>query len=78
VVKSTIESNLYEITPNPASNFIEVNTPEGSLISIYDISGKLKIATRSKQINISQLNSAIYLLVVSSDEEIRSQKLVVL
>jgi len=72
------EETLYNITPNPVSNFIEVNAPEGSLISIYDISGKLKITTKNKQINISQLTSAIYLLVINSAGGVKSQKLVVL
>jgi len=76
---TTEEPTSYSIFPNPASEFVTVsNVLEGSSILIYDISGKTKISTTKTEINISQLKSGIYFLVINSKNKSESHKLVIL
>ncbi|MGC6470044.1 MAG: T9SS type A sorting domain-containing protein [Flavobacteriales bacterium] len=64
------------IYPNPADNFIVVNKRGQLALSIYDLSGRevLNINTKANRIDISSLNSGLYLV---HDETGFIQKLVV-
>lgn len=75
--------NLFTISPNPASNFINLNL-DNTLsstyeVSIYDTSGKLVLQVlNSKQIAIESLKSGIYILKVKTDTHSITRKLIVL
>lgn len=75
--------DLFTITPNPASNFINLNL-DNTLsstykVSIYDTSGKLVLQVpNSKQIAIESLKSGIYILKVKTDTHSMTKKLIVL
>lgn len=75
--------NLFTITPNPASNFINLNLDKtlGTTykVSIYDTSGKVVLqALNSSLITISSLKSGIYILKVKTDTNSITKKLIVL
>ncbi len=61
-----------KIYPNPTSNylFIELPTVNNDLYSIYDINGRLllkgDLASENNRIDISKLNSGVYILKVST------------
>jgi len=74
---NTLNINLY---PNPADNNlnIEVADTEIYTIEIYDISGKLvysSVARGNNLINISQLNTGIYMLNITNSVGHYSSKL---
>lgn len=74
--------NLFTISPNPASNFINLNldnTVATYKVSIYDTSGKLVLqAVNSNIISISSLKSGIYILNIKTDINSMTKKLIVL
>ncbi len=74
--------NLFTITPNPASNFINLNldnTLGTYKVSIYDTSGKLVLqAVNSNIISIASLKSGIYILKVKTATNLMTKKLIVL
>lgn len=80
---STSESNLLNnsvsIGPNPATDFISVNT-KGKILSveIYDLSGKKVLGELSgrNQINISSLQSGAYLVNVKTDKDMITKKII--
>ena len=70
--------NIRSVTlyPNPAKNSITINNPQGlslNKVSIYDLSGRLVISENLENmqsdgtINVSKLQSAIYLCIIESD-----------
>ncbi|TXG38602.1 T9SS type A sorting domain-containing protein [Seonamhaeicola maritimus] len=76
-----IASN-FKIYPNPAKDIvtIESNNIEVSSIKIYDILGKQVFAQKglaSKELNISHLNSGIYVLRIDTFEGALNKKIVV-
>lgn len=62
------EAQNINIFPNPATDNLNIDTNYQNLaINIYDINGKLVLKSNKKQINISSLQTGIYLLNISSE-----------
>lgn len=60
--------NQIKIWPNPASTKLTVSVlPENSSVIIYDMTGKIVLASSSPEINVSNLTPAIYQLVVINE-----------
>lgn len=68
------------IYPNPVTDFLTINTPNLTKISIYDLHGqKLIDYTTSKQtekLNLSSLKAGIYMLTIETDNKKHTYKLV--
>ena len=78
---STNEFHLQEILlfPNPASNYINIKT-KGNIdkIGLYNLQGKLVLKTAAKnQINVSQLESGLYLLKMNTKSESITKKVLI-
>lgn len=76
--------NSLSVSPNPAKDFINITSIDNSVINsavITDINGRtvkqvsMKGDTNS-QINISELNSGIYFLKVSTDQGVGTTKVI--
>ncbi len=63
------ENSCLTIYPNPATDFISINSAEDLMIYIFDNNGRKIIATENKTINISALNSGTYVLIIESKED---------
>lgn len=62
-------NNTISIYPNPAANFLNVissNTFDPIKYLIYDVAGKIKISTKTSNINIQNLSSGIYIIVIEN------------
>ncbi|WP_033961602.1 T9SS type A sorting domain-containing protein [Psychroserpens jangbogonensis] len=75
--------NDFEISPNPASNNFTISLPnfsENVTVNVYDVLGKEvyngKLNSMSSTINVSQWNSGIYLVRVSTEEATHTKRLV--
>jgi len=57
----------FSVYPNPASDYINVNAPAGSVLTIMDVTGKQYIQTIStgKSIDIKDLPAGLYLVKVN-------------
>ncbi|MFK7810776.1 MAG: T9SS type A sorting domain-containing protein, partial [Saprospiraceae bacterium] len=82
VFTSEINSELFGFYPNPASDFVQINSTEViDMISIKDIAGKevmVKSVTSSNaSINVTGLNSGVYLLECRSADKRSIKKLLV-
>ena len=77
---STVELTGFSLYPNPASNnvFIKGNLLELNKVEVYNINGQLvhKITNRFNQIDISNLESAVYLVKLYSNTGSKTMKLV--
>jgi len=81
---SGMEENreVINIYPNPANNWITVETNSDSqVVTITDLQGKLiltkPISGYTNRLNLSSLNQGVYILEVRSDKFIRYKKLIV-
>jgi hypothetical protein len=79
-----LTSNLAEmqIWPNPATNYINVNTNSTRLssVKIYTISGQLLVnetVLNNGNVNISYLKKGLYLVKIETESKIRTRQLVV-
>lgn len=75
--------NDFDISPNPANNNFTINIPsfnENVTVNVYDVLGKEvyngKLNSMSSTINVSQWNSGIYLVRVSTEEATHTKRLV--
>ncbi|WP_299048901.1 choice-of-anchor V domain-containing protein [uncultured Polaribacter sp.] len=73
----------FDLFPNPASDQLTIQLPSGSeqaTVQFFDYLGRLaltqEISFGNEEINVSNLNSGVYLLRVLSDDKIGSQKFV--
>ena len=81
---SNPKSIKFNIFPNPAIDFININLPENTkgIISIYNSSAQLILETNfekneiSKQINIAKLQSGLYIIKLQSAQNIGVHKFV--
>jgi aminopeptidase N len=80
--KQEITADLIQISPNPASDFVEIkfNHMEKISLSILDSKGKLcfsKSLVSGEKVNVSQFNAGLYLFQFVSDKgEIISRKII--
>lgn len=69
------------VYPNPSFGFVHIQTKEPSLISIYTISGSCVHSVRYNdkfaEIDLTKLNSGIYLLKIEDEQHIETQKLMI-
>jgi hypothetical protein len=70
-------ANIY---PNPASNYIQLNSNEESLVEVYDLNGSKVMEKRmfneQDQLSIENLENSIYWLKISSASSICKSRIV--
>jgi hypothetical protein len=82
-VKNIIKSDIYEIFPNPFSDYIQVSINEmgDSYIEVYDLLGKMrhyeKIYSDNQKINLTHLEKEIYLIKLITNQNMVSYEKVV-
>ena len=82
-LSNKINSNDWFVYPNPASDFIKIQTSQSynSEITIFDILGKQLKGINSNdsesQINISDLNNGVYIIKIVNEGRIFNQKIVI-
>lgn len=75
-------NNYFYMYPNPAGDFVTItNVPDGSTVTIADITGKVLYnffaAHKQETVNTAALSSGIYLVWVESNGSIRYKKFIV-
>lgn len=84
-IKEQNELDLsFNVSPNPASNFVNIsmkNTSEECIVKLIDVLGNEILIDRisgQKKIDVSNLKNGIYFVIVSSkDQKILSRKMIV-
>lgn len=75
------DKNQFVIYPNPAQNFINITSPLAGEknVAIYDVLGKqvLNANVTDGSLNISQLNSGVYIVQITQATTSETKKLVV-
>lgn len=67
----------FSINPNPVKDILTVNSQESiDFLKIYSTSGKLLKETTASSINVSELGSGLYFLVVSIDGRTDTKKFI--
>lgn len=79
IEKDVLLSNAISIYPNPASDYISINsTIELERIQLYDLLGKQVISTvETEQIEISHLPVGVYLLKAFSESGTITKKIII-
>lgn len=75
-----LNSKLFQIYPNPAKDFFQIESTEKGLVRIYDLNGKLiqkeQMNSTNHQLNI-QLPKGVYLVEFETKNSKSTQKLIV-
>lgn len=73
-----VDDALFSIYPNPAKDVLNINSSEEvKSISVFNISGReVKRYKDSKQIDVSNLSSGIYIIQVITDKGVRTHKVI--
>ncbi|MCD1117939.1 T9SS type A sorting domain-containing protein [Chryseobacterium turcicum] len=75
-VSDAVKQN-FKIYPNPASNFVIIETQDTIKdINIYSISGQKVINTQNKKINIQSLQSGIYFVEIKTEKSVTTHKII--
>lgn len=82
--ENLLDENTFAVSPNPASDFINITSSDLNYTSVelYNIAGKLIEVQKgtkrnSSSINVAHLNSGIYLVKVYFDEGIATKRVVI-
>lgn len=74
------EMSQIAVTPNPTTEFINIDMPNnsGSFVSeLYDITGKQVLRKENLEtLNVSQLNSGVYILRIKTDNAVVSRRII--
>lgn len=63
-----LNNNLIKLYPNPTSSILNIESDESiKQISIFNVLGKEILKTKSKTINVSQLNQGMYLIEIEGN-----------
>lgn len=77
---ATFSSNNFKVYPNPSTDIINIESDlifENQKVSILDLNGRVvKSVNNKNSINISNLESGIYLLEIKTEKGIYKQKIV--
>lgn len=83
-VSAVSKNDLFSVYPNPASNYVVVESEENTLldeVKITDVSGKTIYKTNptssTSTIAIDQLNNGLYFVIVTKGKESYIQKLII-
>ena len=81
------ENSLINMSPNPASDFVELNVVGGSdvkieLVQLYDVTGKLVVNQSVSEDNnskfpIQDLHNGVYIVKIQTNNSIISKRLIV-
>ena len=80
---SDLEGNIVEMdeslsfSPNPATNQIFIKGPENTKTTIFNIAGEIIIESNQLTVNISELTSGIYIVVMETETSVMTNQLVV-
>lgn len=74
---SDVVKEKFKIYPNPASNFIVIETKETIKdINIYSVSGQKVMNTQNKKINIQNLQKGVYWVEIKTDKSTTTHKII--
>lgn len=70
-----VETTTTTVYPNPATNVLNVSTNENVLlVEVYSINGALVKAVKTKTVDVSDLDSGLYILTVKTEKEVTQTK----
>lgn len=74
---SNVSKKNFSIYPNPASDFIQIESPENiKEVNIYSASGQKVMTTQVDKINIQSLNTGIYFVEIKTSTTTTVHKIV--
>ncbi|WP_127846728.1 T9SS-dependent M36 family metallopeptidase [Psychroflexus aestuariivivens] len=81
---SNFETEKFEIYPNPANNYFEIQFGNTNLkdtsVEIYDMNGRLvstKNADQNQQVNVSTLSNGVYVVKIEANDKLFTKKLII-
>lgn len=77
-VRDAISSkNQIEIYPNPATNYVRINTKDNvKNVQFFDVNGRLVLRSNQAEINLNSLTKGVYMIVVETTQDTFRQKLI--
>ena len=68
---------LVKAYPNPTRDFININSSEVKSAVLYDLQGRIILETNENKLNLSSMNSGVFILrVVTADEKTATFKII--
>jgi hypothetical protein len=65
------------VYPNPASDFIQVETSENlKEVNVYSVTGQKVMTSQAAKVNIQSLNKGVYLVEIKTTESSTIHKIV--
>ena len=78
VINITENTNMLNVSPNPASTYIKVENAAGSQIFVYNIAGQevmsVESAEANETLNVSDLTAGLYIVRVVNGNEVSTAK----
>jgi hypothetical protein len=71
-----LNEHVLSISPNPVSEFVQLNIEGEGIVEIYDLMGKRVLQHAGKRIDVSILEKGVYLLNAKVGERIFTQKMI--
>ncbi len=77
-IKTNIENPKFNIYPNPAKDKISINIDSNNFkLSIFSVTGKKIISSKSKNVNVSGLSKGCYIVELNNNNNIKRKKLII-
>ena len=77
-INAYLSTNSISIYPNPANNFININTKENFTLTIYNQTGQLLNTYKNKRIiNVSYLIDGLYFIKITTNKTSVTKKIII-
>ena len=82
-VLSINDNNLQNVIiyPNPTTSILNIENAENSMIEVYDLLGRVVLSENNisinKQLNVSNLSTGTYLIKISNNGQIKTDKFII-
>ena len=72
-----LANNNIKIYPNPANNKITIDANDILDVKLFDVLGKQITATKTNDVDVSNLNEGVYFIQVQTKQNTTTQKIII-
>ena len=72
------EEHLFDIFPNPASDYLNILSKSDFELAVFDMGGKLVLTGKQSPLNVAELSPGVYVLKLITTSDVYEKRLVIL
>lgn len=63
-----VKNNLFQVSPNPATDYFQISGVEFNQLSLYDMNGRMITQSKQNTVSTSNIPSGVYFLKIDTNQ----------